>query len=107
MHHLAVKAEEWDEPGVREGIYTASMIYMRQRGNESRGSKLNSSETVRRECGEAMGKAAQCMWTSIDAREWYHAMELKIFKHAFASPFEMMEMLMAINDGKKHNIASE
>ena len=27
MKHLAVKAEEWNEPGVREGIYTASLIY--------------------------------------------------------------------------------
>ena len=24
--HLAVKAEEWNEPGVREGIYTASLM---------------------------------------------------------------------------------
>ena len=46
MQHLAAKAEEWDEPGVRECIYTASLIYMKNRGNESRGSKLNSSETA-------------------------------------------------------------
>ena len=56
MQQLAVNDEEWGEPGAREGIYTASLIYMRQFGNESCGSKMNSSETVRRECGEAMGK---------------------------------------------------
>ena len=38
---------------------------------------------------------------SIDAREWYHAMKQKIFRHAFVSPFGMMEMLMAINDEKE------
>ena len=47
MQHLAVKAEEWNEPGIREGIYIASLIYMKNRGNESCRSKLNNSETVR------------------------------------------------------------
>ena len=37
MKHLAVKAEEWNEPGVREGIYTASLMYIRTNGNESSG----------------------------------------------------------------------
>ena len=35
--HLAVKAEEWNEPGVREGLYTASLIYMKTHGNDSWG----------------------------------------------------------------------
>merc|ERR1712112_270982 len=81
--HLAAKAEEWNEPGVREGLYTASLIYMKTHGNDSRGSKLNSSETVRLECGEVLGEAAGCLWMSIDAREWYHATKLRIFKHSF------------------------
>ena len=41
------------------------------------------------------------MWMSIDVREWYRAMKLKIATHAFASPFEMIGMLMAINAGKE------
>ena len=41
------------------------------------------------------------MWTSIDAREWYRAMKLNISMHAFASPLEMMEMLMEINAEKE------
>ena len=47
--HLAVKAEEWNEPGVREGIYTASLMYIRTHGNDSSGSKLNSLETAKKE----------------------------------------------------------
>ena len=34
MKHLAAKAEEWNEPGVREGLYTASLIYMKHHGND-------------------------------------------------------------------------
>ena len=34
-------------------------------------------------------------------RDWYHAMRLRIFKHAFVSPFEMMEMLMLVNAEKE------
>ena len=52
---LAVKAEGRNEPGVREGLCAASLIYLKTHGNESRGSKLNSSETVRLERGEVLG----------------------------------------------------
>ena len=101
MKNLAAKAEEWDGPGVREGLYTSSLIYMKHHGNESRGGKLNSSETVRLERGEVIGEAARTQWVSIDAREWYRAMKQKISRHAFVSPFGMAEMLMAINDEKE------
>ena len=37
--HLDVKAEERNGPGVREGVYTASLMYIRTHGNESLGSK--------------------------------------------------------------------
>ena len=106
MQRLAVKAEEWNEPGVREGLYTASMIYMEQCGNDSWGCKLDSSETVRQECGEVVGGAARVMWASIDARGRCRAMKLKISNRAFASPFGMMEMLMAVNaeKGPKYRI---
>ena len=107
MQHLAVKAEEWNEPGVREGIYIASMIYMENRGNESWGSKLNRSETVRQERGEVLGEAAGCLWMSIDARERYRAMKLRIPKRAFVSPFEMMEMHMAVSDEKEAKISHQ
>ena len=30
MRHLAVKDEEWNEPAVLEGLYIASLIYMKQ-----------------------------------------------------------------------------
>ena len=99
--HLAAKAGEWNEPGVREGLYTASLIYMKHHGNESRGGKLSSSKTVRLECGEVIGEASRILRMSIDARGRYRAMKQKIFRHAFVSPFEMMEMLMAINGEKE------
>ena len=54
--HLAAKAEEWNEPGVREGIYTASLMYIMTLGNESSGSKLNSVETAKKELGEVIGE---------------------------------------------------
>ena len=38
---------------------------------------------------------------SVDVREWYHVTKLKVSKHAFVSPFEMMEMLTMVNVGKK------
>ena len=69
--HLSANGEERNEPGVREGLYKASLIYMKTHGNESLGSKLNSSETVRLERGEVMGEAAQILRMSIDARERY------------------------------------
>ena len=63
--------------------------------------KLNSQETVRQERGEVIGEAARVEWTSIDVRERYRAMKLKLSRHAFVSPFEMMEMLMAFNAEKE------
>ena len=101
MKHLAAKAEDWNEASVREGVYIASLIYMENKGNDSWGSKLNSSETVEAERGKVIGIQAECLRKSVDARDRYRAMELKNFKHAFVSPFGMMEMPMAINDGKE------
>ena len=54
--HLAVKAEERNEPGVREGIYTSSLMYIMTLGNESSGSKLNSVEAVKKELGKVIGE---------------------------------------------------
>ena len=45
-------------------------------------------------------EAAGINWKTVDVREWYHATRLRIFKHAFVSPFEMMEMLMQVNAEK-------
>ena len=44
---------------------------------------------------------------SVDVREWYHGVKLEIFKHAFVSPFDMLEMLMVINTEKSQSIVSE
>ena len=52
MKRLSVKAEERGEPGVSEGIYTASLMYIRTHGHESSGPKLNSIETVKMELGK-------------------------------------------------------
>ena len=101
MKHLAVKEEEWDEPGVREGIYTASLTYIRTNGNASSGSKLNSIETVKMELGKVIGGETGYLWKSVDAKEWYRAMKQKIFRHAFISPFEAMEMLTMANGEKE------
>ena len=101
MQNLAVKAEEWNEPGVREGLYIASLIYMKQWRSDSCGSTLSSKETVLQERGEVIGEAARVEWASIDVRERYRAMKLKLSRHAFVSPFEMMEMLMAFNAEKE------
>ena len=100
MKQLAVKAEEWNEPGVREGLYAASLIYMKTHGNDSSGSKLNSSGSIRFERGEVIGEEAGVIRKSVDARGWYHAMKQKISRRAFFSPLEAMEMLMAINGEK-------
>ena len=74
---------------------------MKTYGTDSRGSKLSSSETVRLERGEVMGGAAGCLWVSIDAREWYRDTKLRIPKRAFVSPFEVMEMPVAVDDEKE------
>ena len=99
--HLAVRAEEWCEPGAREGIYTASLIYMKTHGNDSSGSNLNSIETVKFERLEVVGDEAGVLWKSVGAEDWYRAMKQKIFRHAFVSPFEAMEMIMAISGEKE------
>ena len=52
-----------------------------------------------------MGEEARRTWISIDVRGRYRAMNLKISKHAFVSPFEMMEMLMATNVGERSKIS--
>ena len=51
--HLGVKAEEWNEAEVQEGIYTASLMYIMTLGNDSTGAKLNSLETVKKGTGES------------------------------------------------------
>ena len=101
LKHLAVKAEDWNETSVRECLYTASLIYIKNVWSDSRGSKLNCSETVKEERGKVIGLEANCLWESVDVREWYHAMKQEISKHAFVSPYELMEMLMSINEGKE------
>ena len=65
MQHLAAKAGEWGEPGIREGIHTDSMVYMMSCGNESWGSKLDSSKTMRQKRGELLGEAAGRQWVSM------------------------------------------
>ena len=69
MKHLDVKAEERSEPGVREGTYAASLMYMGARGNDSSGSKLNSIEAVKFECGKVIGDEAGILWKSVDVNE--------------------------------------
>ena len=67
---MAVKAEEWDEPGVREGIYTATSMYLLSRGNESSGSKLNCIETVKKELGKAIGEETGWLRRIVDVKGW-------------------------------------
>ena len=74
MQHLAVKAKEWYEPGVPEGLYMATIIiYIRENGNWGYGSKLSSPEYIRSECGRAIGEkectAAEIHWESVDVGE--------------------------------------
>ena len=107
MKHLAVKAEEWNEPGVREGIYTASLMYIKSNGNDSSGSKLNSVETVKKELGKVTGDEAGYLWKSVDVKEWYRAMKQKIFRCAFVSPFDAMGMLMVENGEKNRGFRSD
>ena len=99
--HLAVRAEEWDDESVREGIYTATLMCIMTMGNESSGGKLNSTETVKKELGKVIGEETGYLWMGVDVKEWYHALKQKTFKHAFISPYEAMEMLMIANDEKE------
>ena len=73
MQHLAVKSAEWNDPAVREGLYMATLIYIQSGGNWSCGSKLNSPETIRKECGDVIGEKecqkAEVEWFSADVRE--------------------------------------
>ena len=99
--HLAVKTEARNEPAVREGIYTAKLMYIRANGNESSGPKLNSIETVKMELGKVIGGETGYLWKSLDAKEWYHAVRQKIFRHALLSPFEAMGMITVANGEKE------
>ena len=99
--HLAVKAEEWNESDVQEGIYTASLMYIMTLGYESTGAKLNSVETVKKELGKVIGLEAGYLWMGVDVKEWFYALKQKTFRHAFISPYEAMEMLMKANDDKE------
>ena len=85
----------------------ATLIFINSSGNWPYGSKLGSLETVRRKCGNAIGdrecQEAGVSWYSVVARERYRGAKLKISKHAFASPFEMLETLMMINPEKEPN----
>ena len=107
MQHLAVKSNERYDSEALGGLYIATLIFIRENGNWTYGSKLNSPEPIRQERGKVIGgeecKAAEVSWGSVDVRDRYHGMKLKISKHAFASPFGMMEMLMMINPEKEPN----
>ena len=107
MQHLAVKSEERSDPHVREGRYIDTLIFINSSGDWSYGGKLNSPETVRQECGNVLGdkdcQEAGISRYSLDVREWYRGVKLGIFKHAFASPYEMLGMLMVINSEKEPN----
>ena len=98
MEHLDVEEEEGRSgPCVRDGVYTASLLYMETHGNESSGAKMNSVETAKLERGKVIGDEAGALWKSVDAKDWYRAMKQRIFRHAFVSPFEAMEMLTMVN----------
>ena len=47
MQHLAVKAKEWYDSSVLEGLYMATLIYLKESENWGYGSKLSSQEYVR------------------------------------------------------------
>ena len=81
--------------------YTASLMYIRTRGNDSSGSKLNSLETAKKELGKVIGDETGYLRKSVDAKEWYHALKQKTPRHAFISPFEAMGTLMMANDEKE------
>ena len=53
--HFAVRSEERGDPDVREGLYIATLIFINSSGNWLYGSKLNSSESARRECDRGRG----------------------------------------------------
>ena len=83
MHHLAVKAAEWNGAAVREGLYIPTLVYIQSGGNWSCGCKLDIPETIRKECGDAIGGKdrlkAEVEWYSVDVGEWYRGVKLEIF----------------------------
>ena len=99
--HLAVKAEEWNEPGAREGVYTATLMYLLSHGNDSSGSKLNCIEDVKKELGNAIGGETGRLWKNVGAKDWYHVVKQKLYKRAIISPFEAMGASMVTNDEKE------
>ena len=67
--HLAAKAKEWYEQSVMEGLYMATIIYIRESGNWGYGSKLSSLEYIWNECGKVIGErectSAEIHWESV------------------------------------------
>ena len=55
QQHLAVKASEWYQPHVLEGLYVSTLMYLRESQNWGYGKKLSSHEHVRAECGPVIG----------------------------------------------------
>ena len=99
--HLAFKAQEWNEPGAREGIYTETSMYLLSHGNDSSESKLNCIEAVKKELGNVTGEETGWLRRNIDVEDWYRVMKRKLYKHAFVSPFEAMGMLVMANGEKE------
>ena len=76
-------------------------MYLLSHGNESSGSKLNCLEAAKKELGKVIGGETGWLRKSVDAKERYRVAKQKLFKHAFISPFDAMEMLMVANGEKR------
>ena len=78
MQHLAVKANERYDSSVLEGLYMATLIYLKESENWGYGSKLSSPGYIRNERGPVIGgrecAAEGIQWKNADVGDWYRAM---------------------------------
>ena len=78
---------------VGEAIFRHARMIVRNRGNDSNGSKINSRRWVASECGIQIWDNGDD-WAKISISQWWLYLEGAFAKHVLVSPYEIYEILM-------------
>ena len=77
-------------------IYHFALLIMREKGNDSNGSKINRRKWAEEECGAVMGNDGED-WKSIEASQWRLNLKGTVLRHVLLSPYEVYEISMVGN----------
>ena len=94
--HLEAKQGDWQERAIGDQTYQFALIILRERGNDTKGRKINSRGAAELERDTSMGGGGED-WGSPALTEWYMGTQEGAMENVLASPFGIYEMSIDVN----------